>query len=489
MRIWGLHFGLPYDGIHPTEHFSILQSEQYLSSASLKPNDFQHPALFQYLITFTARLSSLPLQNYLYFYLLGRIISCLASILAVWFIYRLAKNLFNSKASGLLCASFLGFNLLSVKYAHYAVPDSLCLLFLILSITFALRILENPVLKNYIFCAVFCGLSIASKFSGLISLGFLFCAHILAKKEKFSHYKFVFSLVAVFLVFFAVSPYHLIFLKDAAADFSRYLGEKGYFNAWGFRTSGFFTYPFILLPDAFGFLAFLFALAGLGTMLLKERIKALLLVLPLLLYFLIIGKEKGGTLQNLLLFLPMFCIGVTYFLSFIKEKGAPPTIVVILIALSLLPQLARTLIFDCFLLRADTRVLAQNWLLENVKEKAKIAFERYTPFDLNYADKSMSAKIFDSVYFVPSAGVYPASFFKDEGYDYIVTSNFRRDSYIFFCRTEALCEEADNYSTYDKQMELAAAFKPPGIFKFAGVTLPWGTWPHNPVVKIYKVKK
>lgn len=488
LRIWNNHFGLPYDGIHPTENFSIFQSLQYLSTGNLKPSNFQHPSLYQYLITLISRIIFLSPRHYLYFYLLGRFISCLASFLCVYVLYRLSKKLLRHETFGLLCACFLGFNLLSIKYAHYAVPDSLSLFFIVLSISFSLKILENPSLKNYLLSGLFCGLSLGSKFSGLISLGYLICAHLPFLKIKSAHYKFALSLLALFLAFFIVSPYHILYLKEAMGDYRHYLLEKGYFDAGNFKSYGYFSYPFILLPDNFGILALLFSLLGLGAMFSQDKRKALFLFIPVLVYFLIIGREKGGILQNILPFLPVLSIFAAYFLLWLKENGLKRWLLILLIILAFLPQLAKGIIFDSSLLRKDTRILAQDWLLRNVDKNAKIAFERYTPFDLNYIGLSAVKKRFNSNYFSPSVSLYPASFYKNDGYDYIVTSNFRRDSYLFFCRNEGLCREADNYSTYDGELELTAEFKPPRIVKFTAVSLPWGTWPHQPVVKIYKVK-
>lgn len=479
LRIWNIDFGLPYDGIHPTENFTISQSLQYLNTGNLKPADFQHPTLYQYLISLIARVIFLPTKSYPYFYLLGRFISCLASLFSVYLLYRLARELLNSKTLGLLCACFLGFNLLSIKYAHYAVPDSLCLLFIVLSLSFSLKILKKPILKNYLICALFCGLSLGSKFSGLISLGFLLCTRL--------NKKFFLGLLMVFLIFLLVSPYHLFYLKEAIGDFSKYTGEKGYFLSAAFKAKGLFTYPFILLPDIFGFLGILFSLAGLGIMLSKDRRRGLVLLIPSILYLLLIGNEKGGTLQNVLPLLPILSIFTVYFFFWLKEKGLNRNIIAMLVILTLLPNFTKAIMFDYFISKKDTRVLAQEWLLKNVKEKSKIAFERYAPFDINYLGKSQVKEKFNSTYFMPSLSFYPAPFYKNEGFDYIITSNFRQDSYKFFCQAEGQCQPVDNYSTYDTQLALAAVFEPSWVFKLTAVSLPWGTWPHQPVVKIYKI--
>lgn len=487
MRIWGLNFGLPFDGIHPTENFSIIQGLNYLSSGSLKPLNFQHPTLYQYLITFVAYIFGV--KNYLYLYLLARLISCLSAFLAVYFLYLVGKKILGLAGFALACASFLGVNLLSIKYAHYAVPDSLGIMFIVLSILFSLEIFKKPLLKNYLLLGLFCGLSIGSKFSGLISLGFLICAYIFSGKDKPGSCRryFLLSLLVAAAVFFLVCPYHFINLKEVSADFHRYLSSKGYFDPANFKARGFFTYPVILLPDVFGVLPLLFALAGLVIMFLKHRREALLLFVPALIYLLIIGREKGGTLQNLLPLLPVFSIFAAALFAHLKEQKISRLLIALLLIFCLLPGLLKSIIFDYFLLKPDTRILAQEWLLKNAKDKSKIAFERYSPLDLVYVGSSPIKDKFDSIFFIPTVGLYPALFYKEEGYDYIVASSFRSDGYQFFCKTEDRCEEAKNYATYDAQLRLIARFDAPALFKTTGYSLPWGTWPHNPTVKVYQV--
>ena len=484
LRFLGIQFGLPYDGIHSTENFTITHILHYLSTGSLKPLDFQHPSLYQYLLTFIAKLSGL--KNYLYLYLLARLLSCLASFFAVYFLYLLAKRLFDLRAMALLCASFLGFNLLGIKYSHYAVPDSLSLLFIILSLFFSLLILQRPSLRNYLLCGLFCGLSIASKFSGFLSLGFFIFAHFLETKER-NHGRFFLGLLTGVSVFFLASPFHLFYFKEAQGDFFNYISDKGYFSFGLIKSQGYLTYPLILIPDAFGLLAFASSILGFCAMLFKDNKRALLLLFPSLIYFLLIGSEKGGTIQNLLPLFPVLSIFSAYlFFSLRKLNRAS---LVILALLILLPNFTKSALFDYFLLKKDTRILAEEWLIKNVKEKAKIGFERYSPMDLNYIEPSLASQRFNAVYFVPSLCMYPATFYKEEGYDYIVTSNFRRDSYQFFCKRASECDGIKNYQSFDAQFRLMRKFEPAKIFNWTAVTLPWGTWPHNPIVSIYKVKE
>ena len=488
LRLWGLQFGLPNDGLHPTENFSILQSIDYRLTGDLTPQNFQHPAFFQYLISGLSLFS--PAQNiyYPYFYLLGRLISCIASLLAVFFLYRLAKELFNSEAFGLLTASFLGFNLLSVKYGHYAVPDSLSLLFIILSIKYALRIFRRSDCKDYLLCGLFCGLSIASKFSGLVSLVFLLSAYLFRENKAGGYPRLFLGLATAFLMFSLLSPYHIIFIKKAIVDFGEYFGEKGYFLPFPVKSSGFFIYPFIILPQVFGIFAFLFALVGLFIFFSKEERIGWFILAPSLLYLLIIGRETGGAVQNTLPFLPVLSICCGRFFLWLKEKHINGDFFALALCMGLLPQFFSSVIFDFFLLQKDTRVLAEGWLLKNAKQHSIMGFEPYTPYDLSYIRKSRVQGEFNCVYFTPSLSDYPAAYFKKEGFDYIVTSSFREDIYKFFCRIDNGCQEFNNYLSYDRQFTLVAEFKAPLLFKVAGISPPWGYWPHNPTIKIYRVR-
>jgi 4-amino-4-deoxy-L-arabinose transferase-like glycosyltransferase len=490
LRFWGLAFGLPYDGLHPTEHFSVSHSLHYLASHTLKPFNFQHPAFYQYLVSLLASALFISPEYYLVFFVLGRLIACLASFLAVVSAYFLAKKIFNSKAAGALAAFFLGVNLLAVKYAHYAVPDSLSALFVALALYFALAILEKPALKNYLLSGLFCGLAGGSKFSGFISAGFLLCAWLLARDGSGRRYqKIGLGISALVSAFLAVSFAHLIYFKEALSDFSYYLFDKGYFGPGAFKATGYFCYPFILLPDTLGLGGVTFSLLGLAFLFLRHKPKALTIFTPLIIYLIFIGQEKGGTLQNIVPLLAVFSLLFAAGFLFLAEKKVNKAVLAGVAVLILLVAAAKSVIFDYFLLQPDTRVSAESWLLKNVPQNSLVAFERYTPFDLNYMVKPAVAKKFKAEYFTPSLGLYPASFYREQGYDYVVTSSFRADSALFFCRQEGSCAGAENYVAYDQEFSLVAEFGPPPLLKFTAYTLPWGTWPHQPGVKIYKIEK
>jgi len=254
------------------------------------------------------------------------------------------------------------------------------------------------------------------------------------------------------------------------------------------KSSGFFNYPFIILPQVCGIFAFLLALAGLLILFFKEKKKAGFIFLSSLLYLLAMGKEMGGTIQNMLPLIPVLSICCGWFFFWLKERQVHKYVFALMLCIALLHQFFSSLIFDYFLLQKDTRLLAEEWLLKNVKENSTIGFERYTPYDLDYIPKSKSQEKFRATYFVPSLSNYSADYFKQQGFDYIVTSGFRQQAYLFFCKEAAECAGTDNYASYDKQFKLVAEFKPPKIFQVTGISLPWGTWPHNPVIKIYQVQ-
>lgn len=493
LRVWGIPFGLPHEGIHPTEGFSVLQAIEYRSTLNFKPVDFQHPTFFQYLLSVISFFLSASAGGRVYFYILGRLISCLASFLSVYFLYRLSGKLLNSKALGLLAVSFLGLNLLSIQYAHYAVPDSLSALFVVLALLFSLRIISDGRMRDYLCCGLFCGLSVAAKFSGVVSLAYLLsaCAISSGKEKEALFKKIIPALLIACFAFFILSPYHVLYFQEALRDFTKYSSDKGYASGFNSYLQGAFNYFFVLLPGVFGLFGFVSAAAGLTVMYFKSRDKALLLSIPTLLYLLVVSKDQG-TIQNVLCVLPALALLAAYLILCLKEMKVSRIIILSLVIFSLLPNLLRSAAFDYFLLKKDTRVLAEEWLLKNgaragLKNKARAGFERYTPYDLDYFGNPGIKASFDAVYFIPSLSMYPAAYYKDNGFDYIVTSGFRRDNYIYSCRKQGFCREADNYATYDAKFRKAAEFRAPRLFKLIALPSPWGTWPHNPDITIYKV--
>jgi len=483
LRFFGIQFGLPYEGLHPTESFTVSQSIEYLSGHSFIPRDFQHPNLFQYLTTFFSFLLGINPLQYPYIYIIARMISCFASFLSVYFLYRLASEIFSSNALGVLSASLLGFNLLSIKYAHYATPDSLALMFIVLALSWSWRLMCSPSMKNYILAGVFSGLSVSAKFSGLMAVTFILCAHFLSSKRRGSG--LISAILASFFVFFLLDPYQIIFIKRAVSDYSIYFGQKGYFAFTCFKVSGFFNYPFKIIPSVFGFTGFLCALAGCIVLYFKRRSLAILLIIPFLAYFLALGVESGASLQNSLLLLPFLSIFCALFcVRFIEKRY----LFWFLLGLIIVPQFIGAGIFDYFMLFRDTRVTAEEWILKNLPAGSKIGFERYTPYDLSLAGKKATDTAFESIFFHPSLSDNPAQYYRQEGFDYIISSSFRQDSYDSFCRNSGACEEKENYVSFEKEFSLVKLFLPPPIFRSTAFSLPWGTWPHNPVVKVYKIR-
>ncbi len=486
LRIWGITFGLPYDGIHPTENFTVANSLRCASSFDFKPSNYQHPALFQYLLGFAGIILRIPAGMYAAYYILARLLSCAASFLSAYILFIAGKRLFNSGFSGMVCASFIGFNVLSVKYAHYAVPDSLCVLFISAALLYALAIVEDPRIRNYALCGVFCGLSLGSKFYGLIAAGALtgaFC--VSGKQAKLPWRAFLLALSAGALVFSAVSPFHLIYYKEALRDFSAYLSEKGYLlSAGGIR-----LYPALFLQEnIIGAAGVLFGLGGAVCMLRRDRRRFAVVIAPAAVFILALGLESGATIQNVLPLLPFLAVSGAYFCSVLEHRLNRRVLSAALFLFFLAPGI-RAGIFDYYLMHKDTRVLAQEWLRDHVPEKTRIGFEAYTPFDLNRISRSLTAERFDAEYFIPSLSQYPAEYFVKRGYVYIVTSGFREDMYRNFCERQGVCEGYFNYREFSRRMTLAARFiaPRPRVFGLTGLSAPWGTWPHNPEIKIYKI--
>jgi len=98
--------------------------------------------------------------------LVGRAISAIADIGTLILIYFLAKKLSNQTV-GLLAAFFYAISVFPIQAAHFYAVDALLTFFIILTLYQLVRFYEKPSIKNSILAGIFFGLSLATKISAI----------------------------------------------------------------------------------------------------------------------------------------------------------------------------------------------------------------------------------------------------------------------------------------------------------------------------------
>lgn len=169
----------------------------------------------------------------------GRYVTALFSLGNVLAVYLLAKKLFN-KNIALISALLLAVNFKAVVNSHIGWPDTYNAFFLLLSLIFSYRIIENSSVKNYLLAGIFFGLSFSTKYQIFAALPLLF-SHIYAsrfdRKKLFSS-KIILAGLSGVLIFILLNPYFWLYI-ESSLDILSYVSKK-----YAMGRMKLMTYPF-----------------------------------------------------------------------------------------------------------------------------------------------------------------------------------------------------------------------------------------------------
>jgi hypothetical protein len=151
--------------------------------------------------------------------IIGRIWSAFFSSLALIFLYKLARLVFDKKIA-FLAFFFTAFTPFLIQTAHFAVTESLLSLFIITITYLSVKLVKAPSIKQTLIVSIVSGLALATKTSAISFLlpptaAFLF---LIIKNLKHKHYdhaidygfKLIFFFFLSFLVFFIIDPFVLL---------------------------------------------------------------------------------------------------------------------------------------------------------------------------------------------------------------------------------------------------------------------------------------
>jgi hypothetical protein len=186
--------------------------------------------------------------------------------------------------------------------------------------------------------------------------------------------------------------------------------------------------------------------------------------------------------------------------SWLKERRkASLAVLVCLIGLLIAQPLVYSLRLDSLLTRTDTRTLAKEWIEQNIPAGAKIAIDdRVLTPPLATADNPVpfSQKLYEIV--IPNyRGLddgLPASTFREQGYDYLISSSFKTEISLIDAQREQ--KRQAFYDDLEKEYKLIQVFWPNAdgtqpAFIFDEIYGPavslWQRERPGPVIKIFAV--
>ncbi len=163
-------------------------------NSSLNPKFFAYGSLPIYLLKFSAYFFSVfnpQILTYDKINLLGRVISALFDSFTILLIYQITQKLFSSHKTSLSAAIIYALSVFPIQLSHFYAVDTLLTFFICLTLYRLLILYHTPSVKNAIISGICFGLALATKVSAtvlVISFFFSFLVETLLslKKEIFS---------------------------------------------------------------------------------------------------------------------------------------------------------------------------------------------------------------------------------------------------------------------------------------------------------------
>jgi dolichyl-phosphate-mannose-protein mannosyltransferase len=405
VRIWGNGYGLPHTH-HPDEPLIVNRAVRF-HAGDLDPRFFNWPSLYMYLLSGVYGLVfglggvvTAFSQDPTPFYLIGRTLTALMGTVTIALLYTLAAELYGVTV-GLLAALFLSVNLLHVRDSHYITTDVPLTFLITLALLSVVRYWRRGRRRDGLLAGLFAGLAASMKYPGGLMALPLVLAHVLRPGAGESLFRRLLSPVMIgagglaALGFLAGTPYAVLtpiaFVKGVWSELREVhtvqFGNEG-------DLPGFLFHLLHSFPEGMGIPLFLLALGGVGLALWRRRTQEIILLAFPLPYFLVIGNWSSRFERYTLPLLPFLALLAALCLVAVARAarswaeirltrpgvmGRPGVGLALVVALLVAPEVARIGLWHILLGRPDTRVLAGEWIEQQIPSGARVTMEPYSP--------------------------------------------------------------------------------------------------------------
>ncbi len=188
---------MPYI-FHPDERFMISRGV-YFFSGDFNPHLFIYPSFLMYILFFVdgvvylvgslmGHFDSLSQFTELYhtdpalFYIPNRLVIAAFAILSIYATFVLARFTFGKKTA-FLSIILMALLPVHVLHSHFVTTDVPCILFVVLSFYYSIKIIQSGKVKHYVLAAVFGGLAAGIKYNGGAVVLCMIVAHALREWE------------------------------------------------------------------------------------------------------------------------------------------------------------------------------------------------------------------------------------------------------------------------------------------------------------------
>jgi len=481
LRLYGINWDQGHH-LHPDERAIVMLTtflqfpkslDEFLSpQGPWNPNFFAYGNFPLYLLkTISSILANFdPLYSlYEKINLVGRVISAIADIGTLILLYLLAKKLF-SKTVALFASFFYAISVFPIQAAHFFAVDTLLTFFIILTLYQLVHFYEKPSVKNSLLTGMFFGLSLATKISAIplviavvtaIVIDFVL---LMIKQPHKPHIWFphlprflkrlildgIIIAISTIIAFAILQPYALIDFQEFwrqsmqqrqmtydAFTFPytlQYVGKIPYF----YELKNIFLWgqgPILAMLSFLGVLyitlfSILSHLGGERTKTMKQlNNRTIIILIFFWAYFFVVGKFAVGWMRYMLPLYPLLSLfaAVLIYKLFINLKSYflnHKFVFIILNSLFIILLLVWPLSFMRIYTKPNTRVLASQWIYQNIPPNKIIAREHWDdgmPIGGNIFYQTLELPIYEMENSIREAQIYQMV----QRADYIIISSNR----------------------------------------------------------------
>jgi len=392
VRFRGSCWGWP--GVFDADAPHVVNLAVYFGSGDFNPHIFKYPTLWPYLLSAAygayylaglvsgawhgvAQFGAQFVWHTANFHVVARLLTAALSLLAVWVVWRAARE---AGGGGLWAAGIAAFTPVLAELAHTPKADTILFLFSALAWRAAMKLQDEKNWRNAALCGLWIGLALSSQYTAAALVFLPFCAVFTGRREGWSVALRLVLIAALcaFAAVLATSPYIFIAHNEfsaSMADMSRELAiVREAHPRWQVARA---LAVNVLFYAGAGSLAFLAALAGFALVWRTSVSRFLLYLLPCLLHLLLlVNHPYGGWLRFLIPVLPAFIVLSGIGAEHIYSKKQVPAVAALLALLLIGPGLWRSCALAQDFALPDTRLRAAAWISKNLPSGAKLLLDQ-----------------------------------------------------------------------------------------------------------------
>jgi 4-amino-4-deoxy-L-arabinose transferase-like glycosyltransferase len=390
LRLWGMGYGLPHPMARPDEQKLVGRAFAMLGTGDPNPIEHTYPALLMYVqaaaLVLYAKTGQLlgrygGVKDFLadatvfhpgLHYRICRTISIAFALATVVATYFLALRADGRRAVALLAALVVATNYLHVRDSRWGTVDVTMTFFVTLSLLFAVQASETQRFRDYKLAGAFAGLAAATKYNaGIVLLAAATAAIAGIARRRVTATdgarRVAVAGLTTLLLFTLATPYSV---RDWYATWEGFRGAVGMLYDVAGERAG-WVHLRVTFPSGFGWPVFIAALAGAGRAVWTRDARALVLVTFVVLMFASMATVLWVFPRYLVPFVPPMAVLAAEAAGALVDVARPALGAAAALVLAG-PGVLSSVQFDRVAARADTRVLAAEWLGVNVPAGAPV---------------------------------------------------------------------------------------------------------------------